>query len=145
MMRINGASAASVCKRGGSSQPSLASESPSRSVRSLLAGSGANATRLKTPSEFRNRDREPGGRGFAGSLLRHVLYAVHMVARGEEPPPARRYLSETLTPLDYWDKRQTILALLDYLARRPSSAMEQWRGDVEAARVLAGYIQNDSL
>jgi hypothetical protein len=113
--------------------------------RSLLAGRGANATRLKTPSELKNRDREPGGRGFAGSLLRHVLYAVHMVERGEEPPAARRYLSETLTPLGYWDNRQTILALLEYLARRPSPAMDLWRGDVEAARVLAGYIQNDSL
>jgi putative DNA methylase len=118
-----------------------------REYRSLLASGEANATRLKTPSEFKNRDLEPGTRGLGGTLLRQVLYAVYETGAEEEPAPARgrTYLRDVLTPQGYWDNRQTVLQLLDYLARRPSPAMAHWRRDAEMARLLHGYVQNDSV
>ncbi|MGH2604051.1 MAG: DNA methylase, partial [Dehalococcoidia bacterium] len=118
-----------------------------REYRSLLASGEANATRLKTPSEFKNRDLEPGTRGLGGTLLRQVLYAVYETGAEEEPAPARgrAYLRDVLTPQGYWDNRQTVLQLLDYLARRPSPAMAHWRRDAETARLLHGFVQNDSV
>lgn len=47
--------------------------------------------------------------------------------------------------MGYWDRRQTILALLKYLAERPAPAMVHWAKDAGAARLLHGYIQNDSV
>lgn len=113
--------------------------------RPLLQSDAANQTRLRTPSEFRDRQRDPAGGGFAGSLLRQVLFAVYVTGREEDPRAARTYLADTLTPMAYWDNRQTILALLKYLAERPSPAMVHWGKDVDAARLLHGYIQNDSV
>lgn len=113
--------------------------------RFLLQSDAANQTRLRTPSEFRDRGRDPGAGGFAGSLLRQVLFAVHVTAREEDPRAARTYLADTLSPMGYWDTRQTILALLKYLGERPAPVMVHWAKDAEAARLLYGYVQNDSV
>jgi len=109
--------------------------------RSLLASDTANQTRLKTPSELRGRDLR--GQGFAGTLLRQVLFAIHVAARERDPRPARDYLRQEVA--SYWDQRQTILALLRYLATKPSAAMAHWAVDVEAAHLLLGSIENDSV
>jgi hypothetical protein len=113
--------------------------------RSLLESSMANSTRLKTPSEFKDRGRDPDAAGFPGSLLRQVLFAIHATAREQDPRPGREYLHSTLTAMRYWDERQTVLALLQFLAARPSAEMTHWQADVEAARLLRGYVENDSL
>jgi len=110
-----------------------------------LLGSGrANEVRLKAPSEFRGRDLE--GQGFAGSLLRKVLFAVWTTAEQEDldPRSARDFLKQELT--DYWERRSTILNLLDFLAGKPrASTMPHWERDVEAARLLRGSIEHDSV
>ncbi|ADU51935.1 protein of unknown function DUF1156 [Thermaerobacter marianensis DSM 12885] len=116
-----------------------------RDFRILLAGRAANRTRLKTPSEFRDRDlQRPGEAGFGGTLLRHVLYAVYRVARDPEgdPRPARRYLHQQLP--DYWGTRQTILALLRYLTDK-ATGLPHWQGDVAAARTLLPCIEADGV
>ena len=112
-----------------------------REYRSLLASDEANRTRLKTPSEFKGRDLR--GDGFAGSLLRNVLFAVYVTDRDGDPRAGRTYLRQELA--DYWDQRQTILALVRFLAARPALSMEHWGRDAAAAQLLAGAIENDSL
>jgi hypothetical protein len=113
--------------------------------RELLASTEANRVRLKTPSEFAGRGLD--GQGFAGSLLRRLLYAVYSVATHPErdPRPARQYLHQEVA--GYWDARQTIIALLRFLADKPQpqSGMAHWATDVTAARLLLGSVENDSL
>jgi adenine-specific DNA methylase len=112
-----------------------------REYRPLLASDEANRTRLKTPSEFKGRDLR--GSGFDGSLLRDVLFAVYVTARDGDPRAGRTYLRQELA--DYWDQRQTIIALARFLAGRPAASMEHWARDTAAAQLLAGAIDNDSL
>jgi hypothetical protein len=112
-----------------------------REYRSLLASGEANRTRLKTPSEFEGRDLR--GEGFDGSLLRDVLFAVYITARDGDPRAGRTYLRQELA--DYWDQRQTIVALARFLAARPAASMEHWARDAAAAQLLSGAVENDSL
>ena len=113
-----------------------------RNYRGLLGSGAANATRLKTPSELKGRDLS--GEGFAGSLLRQVAFAVYKTSEEDDPQPGRDYLKQEL-PDEYWDSRQTILSLLDYLSKKPSAIMDHWKKDVEAAHLLMGAIQEDGV
>jgi hypothetical protein len=112
-----------------------------REYRYLLASDAANRTRLKTPSEFMGHDLR--GDGFAGTLLRDVLFSVYIAERDGDPRAGRTYLKQELG--DYWDRRQTILALLGFLASKPPADMEHWARDVAAAQLVAGAVDNDSL
>jgi adenine-specific DNA methylase len=107
----------------------------------LLADTKANQTRLKTPTEFGNRDLRGGD--FADTLLRQVLFAVHKTAQEEDPRPGRDWLRQEVT--GYWDHRQTILGLLDYLAQTPTTTMVHWTNDAAAAQLLRGLVENDSV
>jgi len=104
-------------------------EAPSRGV-------GANQIRLKTPGELKGRDLS--GQGFAGSLLRQILFAVYKTAEEDDPRPGLDYLKQEIS--NYWDRRQTIIALLNYLSQKPSPAMTHWKKDVEAAHLLLGAV-----
>jgi adenine-specific DNA methylase len=110
-----------------------------RDYRYMLHSGRANQTRLSTASEFQRR--EWGGEGFGASLLRHCLYAVYQTAADDDPARGRTYLKTELGG-DYWPQRQNLIALAEYLSRLP---MAHWRGDAEAARVLAGLLRQDSV
>ena len=113
--------------------------------RQMLASRAANKARLKTPTEFAARDLQaPLGGGFAGSLLRYVLYAVQTVAKDPEqgPQAARTYLRQEWP--DYWNARATIVGLLRYLQAAPA-ALPHWAADLKATQLLLGAVENDSL
>jgi hypothetical protein len=115
--------------------------------RGLLGSGAANQVRLKTPTELGGRDLT--GAGFPGSLLRQVLFAVHLTGRQQpmpDPQPAREHLKQYFGA-DYWSQRQLIIALLDYLKEKPKpyAGMPHWEKDVEAARLLHGSVTNDGV
>ncbi|MBX3108930.1 MAG: DUF1156 domain-containing protein [Fimbriimonadaceae bacterium] len=112
-----------------------------RDYKPILADTKANQTRLKTPTEFGSRDLRGGD--FADTLLRQVLFAVHKTAQEEDPRPGRDWLRQEVS--GYWDHRQTILGLLDYLVQTPTTAMEHWTKDAAAAQLLRGMVENDSV
>jgi len=112
-----------------------------RDYRWLLASGAANQTRLKTPCELKGRDLT--GEGFAGSLLRQVLFAVYQTAEEDDPRPGLDYLKQEVP--GYWDRRQTILTLLDYLSKKPSVAMDHWKKDSEATHLLLGAVEGDGV
>ena len=106
----------------------------------LLATSKANAARLKTASEFGRRMLT--GDGFASSLMRQVLFAVHQITRSDETASGLNWLKTELP--DYWNVRDKILHILDFLAKLDKVAgMEHWNKDSEAARLLYGAVRND--
>jgi len=75
--------------------------------------------------------------------LRQVLFAVYKTSEDDDPQPGRDYLKQELP--DYYDRRQTILSLLDYLSKKPSATMEHWKKDAEGAHLLMGAIQEDGV
>ncbi|MBC8420817.1 MAG: hypothetical protein H8E10_19740 [Desulfobacterales bacterium] len=58
--------------------------------------------------------------------------------------PGLLYLKQEES-LNYWDRRQTIISLLDYLSQKPSPAMTHWKNDVEAAHLLLGAVEGDGV
>lgn len=107
----------------------------------LYERSEANAVRFKTASEFKRQLL--GGEGFAGTLTRHVLYAIHETVSEENARAGLNYL-KTDGAVDYWGKRKAILALLDYLKPLAHIGhMPHWAEDAEAAERLAGAVEND--
>jgi hypothetical protein len=109
--------------------------------RDLIGSGAANQTRLKTPGELKGRDL--AGDGFAGSLLRQILFAVYKTAEEDDPRPGLDYLKQEVP--NYWDRRQMIIALLNYLSQKPSVAMTHWQKDVEAAHLLLGAVEGDGV
>ena len=98
-------------------------------------------TRLKTPSELKGRDLS--GEGFAGSLLRQILFAVYQASEEDNPRTGLNYLKQEIP--HYWHRRQTIIALLSYLSHKPSVNMGHWNKDVEAAHLLLGAVSGDGV
>lgn len=116
-----------------------------REYTNLYQRSEANAVRFKTASEFKRQQIDADGAmgGFGGSLVRHVLYAVHETVRSDNARAGIDYL-KTDGSIDYWGKRKAILAILSYLKPLAHVAhMPHWHADADAAERLAGAIEND--
>lgn len=114
----------------------------------LLESTKANETRLKSASEYGKRSLGTfGARGdaFADSLVRQVLFAVHLAARNEDIREGMDYLHTELRDA-YWSSREKIIHVLEYLAALSHSAgMEHWQKDSSAAALLAGAARNDHI
>jgi putative DNA methylase len=115
-----------------------------REVKPILASSTANQTRIKTASEFGSRDLGPlGAEGFGGTMLRQLLFAVHASRQEEKPAAGLRYLKDELP--DYWQSRQFLMAVLDWMAPIAKvEGMGAWAEDAEYARLLAGLLRGDN-
>lgn len=108
----------------------------------LLASTRANQTRLKTPRQFGRRQAIAGG--FGSSLLRQVLFALWAAEEQQEPRRGLDYLKTELP--DYWEAREKMIAILDYLSRlRRVSGMEHWQQPSEQAEMIAVLMRHDSL
>jgi len=132
-------------------------------IRPLLESDKANGARMVTPSGLGERllaapaaviaaaDVLPVRRGrttathpFAASPLRHLLFAVRETAAADNIPEAgRQYLRDTFGPA-YWQRRESFVALLEWLAALGNAeGMDEWVADSNAARILAGRLRND--
>lgn len=106
---------------------------------SLLADTKANQTRLKTASEFGRK--ELGGDGFAGTLLRHVLFGIYKTEETESPREAITWFMNEIN--DYSNNRARVIEILEYLANLQENAtMAHWHKDAKAAAILAGALRN---
>jgi hypothetical protein len=84
------------------------------------------------------------GDGFAGSLVRQVLFAVHQAQKSEETRPGLNWLPSEI--IDYWGNREKVIHLLEYFKTLGAPAnMAPWRADAEAAGLLAGAVRNDHI
>jgi len=105
----------------------------------MFAKTKANEVRFKTGTEFKRSNL--GGDNFAGSLMRHVLFALHETVTKENAKEGVNYLSAEVT--DYWGNRKKIMEILRYLNRLAHiDHMPHWEVDAEAAQTLAGAIEN---
>ena len=107
----------------------------------LLASTKANETRLKSATEF-GKKMLNGDAPFAGSLTRHVLFAIHTISKNGEVPGGLNWLRTELP--NYWDVRTRAIVLLDFFGKLDTvTGMEHWKDDCESARLLAGALRND--
>ena len=107
----------------------------------MLLGSGqANATRLKTATEFESRELRDGR--FGRSLVRAALFATYETARSEETRGARQWLRSEYP--EFWDRRLHLVAVLDYLAAL-GHRVGHWQKDAHAAGLLAGALRNENV
>jgi putative DNA methylase len=114
-----------------------------REYRPLMAGTRANQNRLKTASEF--AARMLGDTGFDVTLVRQVLFAVRETVRTGETITGRNWLKNELKE-KYWGLRQTLIKLLQYFATLGQNKnMPRWEADADAARLLAGAVENDHV
>lgn len=105
----------------------------------LLASTRANEVRLKTASEFGAKEME--GEGFAGTLVRHALFAVAKTVETDSPRQGLQWL--TMERNEYAAERQRLLALFDAIARLAGVAsMPHWQKDSQAAALLAGAMRS---
>jgi hypothetical protein len=108
--------------------------------KSIMATGKANRTRLKTAAEF--GAKELGDSGFGVSLVRNALFAVWEVARTGEVQPGKNWLRNEVT--DYWGQRKNLISIMRYFATMGFSLVH-WKADAEAARLLAGALENDHV
>ena len=109
-----------------------------RDYRFMLQTGRANQTRLKTATEFKRRDW--GTEGFGSSLLRHALFAVYQSAERDDTKVGLTYLKTELS--DYWAQRENLAAMLGFIGKL---SIPHWSADAEAARLLAGALENDHV
>lgn len=112
-----------------------------REYQELLGNVQANSTRVKTAEEF-GTSQMSGNEGFDRSILRHLLYSIHTSLKDENPENGRNYL-KTEMGSTYWAQRQTMIALLQYMARFEHSIKHRAE-EFKMATLLAGLLQNDS-
>jgi len=115
-----------------------------REYTSMQATGKANQTRLMTATEFKNKNLDDK-EGFGSSLLRNLLFAVNETVKNEETSAGKIWLRTELGQ-QYWNKRREIIELLRHLSGiGMSSSMAHWRKDADAARLLAGAVENDHI
>lgn len=106
----------------------------------LYAKTKSNEARFKTASEFKRTNLK--GDGFDESLVRHLLFAIHETVSKETVQEGLNYLKVEVP--DYWSVRKRALEVLRYLSRLEHIPhLSHWKKDAEAARVLAGAVEND--
>jgi putative DNA methylase len=109
-----------------------------RDYRLLLQSGKANQTRLKTATEFKRR--EWGAEGFGSSLLRHLLFAIYQTAMQDDIKVGLNYLKTEIS--EYWEQRENMIQMLGFIGRL---SIQHWGKDAEAARLLAGAVENDHV
>ena len=111
-----------------------------KEYKSLLDSSKANETRLKTASEF--AAKQLGDIGFGASLVRNALFAIREIVRTGEVPIGKTWLRTEIK--DYWNQRKNIIEILQFLSAM-GLRITHWQIDADAARLLAGAVENDSI
>ena len=102
--------------------------------RHLLHTGKANQTRLKTASEFKRNDLQ------GANLVRHALYAIWRAAETGDTAESLTWLHTELP--NYWPQREALAAVLGYLA---ALEIDHWHQDADAARLVAGAVENDHV
>ncbi|MDP2215780.1 MAG: DUF1156 domain-containing protein [Methanolobus sp.] len=112
-----------------------------REYKNLQQSVKANETRLKTASEF--KDRDVGGEGFSSSLVRNLLFAIRQTRQEENTAAGKVWLREYP---GYWEKRKEIVELLRYFAALGmNDSMGQWQEDSTAAKILSVVVEQDHI
>lgn len=110
-----------------------------RDYQFMLSSERANQTRLKNATEFASRSLDDAG--FGASPTRQVLFAIREIVRNEDDVQfGKNWLKNEVR--DYWSLRKHLINISRYLAQ-VGQFLEGWEKDANAARLLAGALEND--
>lgn len=105
----------------------------------MYAKTKANEVRFKTPREFGRSHLKD--HGFDASVVRHALFAVHETIKQESAQQGVNYLKTELK--NFWKDRKKLIEVLHYLSRMEHiDHLDHWEADAEAAKTLAGALEN---
>ena len=111
--------------------------------RNLLASTRANQARLKTATELGMSGMGESD-SFSSSLLRNVLAALHQSIKSGNTVSGKNWLRNEVP--NYWDQRNTIVELLDYIASFSHlENMPHWEEEAKYARLLRELVKNDGV
>ncbi|ACO45497.1 DUF1156 domain-containing protein [Deinococcus deserti] len=105
------------------------------SWRDLLGDERANQVRLMTASEMGSRFVSNGP--LAGTLLRHVLMAMQITVREQDPAKGVAWLQSEVQ--NFGMQQTRTIKLLEHLGKQ---ALPHWAEDAAAARLLRGALMN---
>jgi putative DNA methylase len=111
---------------------------------SLMASTTANAASLKGAADFRGQmlaSESDKGDGFAKTQLRQVLFAVWKTLEKENPKLGVTTL-HTEYAADYWQRRQKLIALSEYIAAKTKRTRPE---ESAAAHELAEALKLDRV
>jgi putative DNA methylase len=107
----------------------------------LMASTAANAAALAGAADLKGRLLDSDG--FAASVLRKVLLGVWKTMESSTPQPRRGLdLLKSEYHADYWQRRQTLIALADYVALKTARTRPT---ESAAAQELAEALRNDRV
>jgi len=83
-----------------------------------------------------------GNGEFGSTILRDLLFSIHEIVRSDDARQGLNWLRQEVPT--YWQQRKQIVAVLNYLAALENIAhMPHWEKDADAAKRLAGAVEND--
>jgi putative DNA methylase len=107
----------------------------------LMASTTANAASLAGAADLKGRMLE--GDGFGATQLRQVLFAIWKTMEGGDRDPKRGVtILRTEYAADYWQRRQKLIALADYVALKTRRSRPE---ESSAAHELAEALKLDRL
>jgi putative DNA methylase len=108
---------------------------------SLMASTAANAASLAGAADLKGRMLD--GDGFAKTQLRQVLFGIWKTLDGEERDPKRGVtILKTEYASDYWQRRQKLIGLADYIAAKTKNTRS---AESVAAHELAEALKVDRV
>jgi len=105
----------------------------------LMASTAANAAELAGAEHFKGKMIE--GDGFANTPLRKVLFAIWKTIEKEDPKVGVMTL-RTEYPADYWQRRQRLIGLVEYVRLKTKETRPQ---ESAAAHELAEALKVDRV
>jgi putative DNA methylase len=107
----------------------------------LMGSTTANAAALAGAADLKGRMLD--GKGFAGTLLRQVLFAVWKTMEGGQRDPKRGVtILRTEYAADYWQRRQKLIPLAAYVALKTARTRP---AESAAAHELAEALKLDRV
>lgn len=110
-----------------------------RDFHALMASERANSARLKSGAEF-GRAEMSGESEIADTPLRGILYALMEFGKGADSDDVLAHLGDNVA--NYFQKRDTIVAVADFMASRLATVRED---EASHARVLRDLVRNERL
>jgi len=105
----------------------------------LMASTAANAAALAGAEHFKGRMLD--GDGFAKTPMRKVLFAIWKTIEKEDPKVGLMML-RTEYPVDYWQRRQRLIGLAEYISAKTKKTRPQ---ESAAAHELAEALKVDRV
>jgi putative DNA methylase len=105
----------------------------------VMASTAANAASLAGAADLKGRMLD--GDGFAKTQLRQVLFAVWKTLEKNDPKVGVTTL-KTEYPVDYWQRRQKLIGLAEYVAAKTKSTRPE---ESSAAHELAEALKLDRV